>query len=105
MVPASAHSVLHRKRSQGRSARESRRGSVLVLFALMMVAMVCFAAFSVDIGYLTLTRTELQCCADASALAAVMEGKVPVSNTVLILSGGNMTAEVIGLALSRSGEQ
>jgi threonine dehydratase len=38
----------------------------------------------------------------AVPLAAVMEGKVPVSNTLLVLSGGNMTAEVIGLALSGS---
>ncbi len=40
----------------------------------------------------------------AVPLAAVMEGKVPVSNTLLVLSGGNMTAEVIGLVLSRTSE-
>ncbi len=37
----------------------------------------------------------------AVPLAAIMEGKVPVRHTVLVLSGGNMTAEVIGRALSR----
>ncbi len=47
-----------------------RRGATLILFTLMLVCMIAMVAFAVDIGYVNLTRTELQTAADASALAA-----------------------------------
>ena len=50
-----------------------RRGAVLVLAAVMMVAMFALLALAVDLGYVTLVRTELQSSADAAALAATWE--------------------------------
>jgi Flp pilus assembly protein TadG len=50
-----------------------RRGMVLVLAAAAFVMILAFAAFSVDIGYVALTRTQLQAGSDAAALAAAQD--------------------------------
>ncbi|MGW8256692.1 MAG: TadG family pilus assembly protein, partial [Thermoguttaceae bacterium] len=47
-----------------------KKGSILVLTAVLMVAMFAFLAFAVDLGYLEMVQTELQRSADASAIAA-----------------------------------
>ncbi len=53
--------------------RQPRQGNVLVLSALVLSMVFGFAAFVVDVGYITLTRAELSTTADAAALAAVQE--------------------------------
>src|SRR4029079_11530008 len=53
--------------------RDERRGSVLVITTLLLVMMLTFLAFAIDIGYLQLARVELQQSADAAALAACAE--------------------------------
>ncbi|MCA8999143.1 MAG: hypothetical protein KDA80_19230, partial [Planctomycetaceae bacterium] len=52
---------------------QSRRGGIFVLAAGLMVMLFGFAAFAVDISYISLTRAQLQKSADAAALAAVIE--------------------------------
>ena len=49
-----------------------RKGAILVLAAVLMVFVFAFVAFTVDIGYMTLTKGELQNAADSAALAGVM---------------------------------
>jgi hypothetical protein len=49
----------------------SRRGATIVLAAILLVAMLAMIAFSLDVGYIVLVRTQLQVAADASAMAAV----------------------------------
>lgn len=51
----------------------TRSGISVVMGALLLVMLFGFTAFAVDIGYITLTRAELQKTADAAALAAVIE--------------------------------
>ena len=51
----------------------SRRGSILVLSAAMLVMIFAFAAFVVDIGYIAVARNELQTAADSAACAGVIE--------------------------------
>jgi Putative Flp pilus-assembly TadE/G-like len=51
----------------------SRRGGILVLAAAFIVVVLAFTAFAVDIGYITMTRTQLQNAADAASLAACLE--------------------------------
>jgi len=51
----------------------SRRGVITVMAAMMMVVIFAFVAFTVDLGYLAVMKTELQATADASALASVQE--------------------------------
>jgi len=58
---------------KSRRASRRRSGSVLVLTAVMMVAMFAILALAVDIGYVTLMRTQAQSTADAAALAATWE--------------------------------
>ncbi len=56
------------------SPRQSdRRGTILVLTAVVMVVLLGFVAMTVDIGFIELTRTQLQSAADASALSGAME--------------------------------
>ncbi|MDA0832569.1 MAG: pilus assembly protein TadG-related protein [Planctomycetota bacterium] len=50
-----------------------RRGSVLVLAASMLVAIFAFTSFTVDVGFIMVTKSELQTAADAGSLAAAIE--------------------------------
>jgi len=61
-----------------------RRGSVIVLAAAMMVMIMAFMAFTIDLGYIALTKTQMQTAADASSLASGLEflqgfGPTPMS--------------------------
>jgi Flp pilus assembly protein TadG len=56
-------------RADCRCKRPRRRGAVVVLAAVIMSVMVGMLAFAVDIGYIELSRTQLQAAADSSALA------------------------------------
>ncbi len=50
-----------------------RQGNAIVFAAINLVLLFAFTAFTVDIGYITLTKAELQKTADAASLAAVLE--------------------------------
>ena len=49
----------------------------MVLAAIILSVMVGMLAFAVDIGYLELSRTQLQAAADSSALAAAASVNLP----------------------------
>ncbi len=53
--------------------RPRRRGNTLVLTAVMMIVLMGMLAFALDLGYLYVTRTQMQRSADAAALAAAWE--------------------------------
>jgi Flp pilus assembly protein TadG len=53
-----------------RSQHKKQQGAVIPLVAVLMVVLLGFVALAIDIGYLVVTRNELQNVADASALAA-----------------------------------
>ncbi len=53
-----------------RPARHARRGAMIVLIAIMLVAFLVTIVFSVDIAYMQLTRTELRTATDAASRAA-----------------------------------
>lgn len=59
--------------SPGRNFDLPRRGNLLLVAAGIIIIVFGFAAFTIDIGYITLTKTQLQNAADAAALAAAME--------------------------------
>lgn len=50
-----------------------RRGAILPLAACMLVVIFAFVVFTIDVGYVCLTKAEAQNCADASARAAARE--------------------------------
>jgi Flp pilus assembly protein TadG len=72
------------------SRRRTRRGSVLILTALLLVFMVGIVAMAVDLGYLAVARSELQRTADAAAMAACWDliDQGPLGTPV------NLTAEI-----------
>ncbi len=53
--------------------KNSRRGAIAALSALLLVPMLALVALCVDYGYLLVVRTDLQRSADAAALAAVRD--------------------------------
>jgi hypothetical protein len=65
------HPTAHR-RSTGRPTRGEEGGFVLIWSAMMLVVLVGFAGFSVDLGWWYLTASRLQNSADASALGGVV---------------------------------
>ena len=73
--------------------RSQRRGAVLVLVALMAVFVAAMVAFSVDVGYLANTRTQLRASADSAALAAA--GALSQSSSV-------SDAETVALTYAQS---
>jgi len=52
---------------------QDRKGGVLVMSAFMMIAMMASIALSLDVGYLCVSKQELQRCADSAAMAAAWE--------------------------------
>ena len=64
--------------SAASSRKARRRGAVLVLITVMIVAVVGFVALGVDVGYVAAVRTELKRSTDAGALAGAGRwSKVP----------------------------
>jgi Flp pilus assembly protein TadG len=62
----------------------NRRGVTTVLAAILMVTMLGFVAFGVDVGYMLLVKTQLQVAADSAAMAAAanMSGTQSAMDTV-----------------------
>ena len=83
-------------------AAKRRHGAVTPLAAILLVFLLGMVAFSVDMGYMVLSETELQSAADAAALAGaepLMQGYVqyhlpsqPASNLPSILSTAQSNA-------------
>lgn len=65
-----------------------QKGAVAMITALALVSLIGFAALAVDVGYMHVTRNELQNIADGAALAAANElaliyrGNVPVEGNL-----------------------
>ena len=55
---------------QNQKRKPNRRGVIAVLAAILLIVMLGMVAFSVDLGYIGVVRTQLQAAADAAALAA-----------------------------------
>ncbi len=51
------------------SGPRQRRGAILVLVVMLMVVFLMMAAFTIDVGYMQLTKTQLRVAADAAARA------------------------------------
>ena len=61
------------KTRRNRNSRNQRRGNILVLSAVMMVMVMAFVAFALDLGSVCVARGELQRCADSAAMAAAWD--------------------------------
>ncbi|MEP3479798.1 MAG: pilus assembly protein TadG-related protein [Fuerstiella sp.] len=60
---------------------ESQRGGIIIIFAaILLVAVFAFVSFTVDIGYVTVVRSQLQSAADAAALGSAQD--IPVGQSL-----------------------
>src|SRR5437588_2711776 len=57
--------------------RTDRRGAVAPLLALLLIPILGMVAFSIDVGYMIVVRTELQNAADAAAMAGAQQLMTP----------------------------
>jgi Flp pilus assembly protein TadG len=53
--------------------KHNRRGATALLLAVMLIVLFAFLAFSIDLGNVFVTRSQLQNAADAASLAAVQK--------------------------------
>lgn len=89
--------------------QDSRRGSILVLSAVVLTVIFAMTAFAVDIGYLGLTKTQLQSISDSCALGAALElspglGKGSTLTPSQVVTVGSNSA--LGLAqIQRNGDR
>ncbi|MEM6468954.1 MAG: vWA domain-containing protein [Planctomycetota bacterium] len=70
-----------------------RRGAMLVLIVLMLVAFLATVAFSVDIAHMHLSRTELRSATDAAAQAASQELSNTFDESLAIQRGQEIAEE------------
>jgi Ca-activated chloride channel family protein len=52
-----------------RSRRKARKGGIIVLVSVLIVVLIAMAAFTVDVAYMQMVRTELRASTDAAARA------------------------------------
>ncbi|MEX0729098.1 MAG: pilus assembly protein TadG-related protein [Planctomycetaceae bacterium] len=100
-------SYLHNRLRALRSPR-FRRGSILVVAASMLVAIFAFTSFTVDVGFIMVTKSELQTAADAGSLAAAIElsqglGPAPEKTSTEVEALAKQAAVAIA-ARNRSGD-
>ncbi|MBT4867479.1 MAG: hypothetical protein HON53_20435 [Planctomycetaceae bacterium] len=71
---------------------QRRRGAIIVLAAILMVGLFAFVAFTIDWGYIGLTKNQLQNAADAAAVAgadAIPDGADGVNSAAVRLGQAN----------------
>ncbi len=66
-------SLMLRLSSHSQHDTSNRRGAIIVLAAVCMIMIFAFCAFTVDVGYMTNVKAELQLTADAAAMGSVSE--------------------------------
>jgi len=95
-------------RSHGghRRVEQNRPGNIVLLSAFVMVMLFAFLALTVDIGYIAVSRGQLQAAVDAATLAAAMElnpnddqqtVKANVEAAVIAIAGMNPVGQEPGL--------
>ena len=69
-----------------------RRGAMLILILIMMVGFMIAVAFSIDIAFMQLTRTELRSATDAASKAAAVELSTSLDRNAAIARGQEIAA-------------
>lgn len=92
-----------------------RKGAMVVLAAILLVFVLFMVAFVVDLGYVTVARTEVQRAADSAAHAAVLEYRRSQDPDAAIAAaratassyslGNHVTAEAPAVDLNQGNDQ
>lgn len=90
------------------SPARDREGGILVLSAAVLVMVLAFASFTIDVGWITLTLAEMHNACDAAALAGATElgpgtGVAPGLNPTDIQTNSKSTARDIAASNSAGG--
>jgi uncharacterized protein YegL len=88
--PMTNHHALNR--SARNQLTQDRRGAMLVLILIMLVGFMVAVAFSVDIAFMQLTRTELRSATDAASKAAAIELSTSLDRNAAIARGQQIAA-------------
>jgi Flp pilus assembly protein TadG len=72
------------------SRRSRQKGFAAIVYALMILTLMGFAGFAVDVGYMQYQKRRLQAAADAAAMGALRE--LELGNTDLTTAGQNDSA-------------
>lgn len=86
-----------------------RKGAIIVLAAALLIIVLTMTAFSIDLGYIAVTKAQMRSAADAAALAAAIElpdglGMAPTKTATGVTSSADAAAVAIA-ALQRNGDQ
>src|SRR5579872_6988230 len=65
-----------------KASHNSRRGTVVVLTAILLIPLFAMLAFCIDLGYMVRVKADLQNAADACALAGACELMTPQFNGI-----------------------
>lgn len=90
------------------SSSNDREGSIIVLSAAVMIMVLAFASFTIDIGWIALTLAEMHNACDAAALAGATElgpgtGLAPTLTSTDIQTNSKATAQSIAASNSAGG--
>src|SRR6516164_3250285 len=83
--------------------KNRRPGATVPLFAILLVPLLGMLAFSIDIGYMVLVRTDLQTAADAAALAGAE--KLQQLYVQYTLPGQTSQTSILNKATTNTGTQ
>lgn len=81
----------------------NRRGSILALSCVVFLIVLSMAALSVDISFMSLTKTQLQAAADSSALAGALELN-PTDEPAVVRANALAAVQQVA-ALHRNGDK
>jgi uncharacterized membrane protein len=76
---------------------DSRHGNIILLSAFVLTMVLGFAAFSIDIGYLAVTKGQLQAAVDAATLAAAMELNPNIDQSIVETNVKDAASDVAGV--------
>ncbi len=89
--------VLQTLRLRAQSDQKSRSGSIIALSAGMMVLVLVFAALTIDVGFLAVSKQQLQSSVDATTLAAVTELDTAADQSVVKTNAENAAVSLAAL--------
>ncbi len=69
----------------------------MILSTAVLILILAFAAFSIDVGYIALSKGQLQNAVDAAALAAVQELNPHVNQALVATSATQVANEIAGM--------
>ncbi len=88
-----------------RNQNESRRGAVPVLTAVLLIPLLAMLAFSIDVGYMSDGKAELQKAADACALAGALQAMTPHFSGITSSTPGNRIVTAANAAARQCASQ